>query len=117
LIKLKNTFWSKFSELTNSATFHSAAFLPSKPYPVRMNLNAFFYPISLASLWVPPIPGISPKLISGSAKYAFSLHTIISQYNANSHPPPKAFPFTAAMTGFLFPVKPASRIWKIYFFT
>ena len=66
-----------------------------------MYLIAFFYPTILVNLCVPPNPGINPKLISGNINYAFYVATIISQSKANSKPPPKAFPLTAAMIGFL----------------
>ena len=67
----------------------------------------------LVNLCVPPIPGIKPRLTSGRAKYAFSDAIIISVKRANSKPPPKAFPFTAAMIGFLHSLKANSKIWKI----
>jgi len=49
---------------------------------------------------VPPEPGNTPSLISGSASRVPSSHTIRSQHTAISSPPPKASPFTAAMVGF-----------------
>jgi len=50
---------------------------------------------------VPPHPGMVPNLISGYPNLAFSPAIIISHAIANSHPPPKANPFTAAIIGFL----------------
>ncbi len=48
---------------------------------------------------VPPPPGTSPSVTSGSPKTAVSSATIRSQDNANSVPPPSAKPNTAATVG------------------
>lgn len=42
-------------------------------------------------------PGIRPRLISGWPKTAFSPAKIMSHIIANSQPPPKAYPLTAAI--------------------
>lgn len=62
---------------------------------------------------MPPIPGISPRLTSGSPKYEFSDAIIISERRANSKPPPKAFPLTAATIGFLTDLNAFYKTWKI----
>ena len=59
------------------------------------------FPMTLASLWDPPAPGIVPIVISGCPNFAFSPAIIISHIIANSQPPPKAHPFTEATIGFL----------------
>jgi hypothetical protein len=43
------------------------------------------------------IPGITPRLISGWPNLAFSAAIIMSHNIANSHPPPRAYPDTAAI--------------------
>ena len=62
---------------------------------------AMALPTALVSRWVPPAPGMTPMLISGWPKMALSEATIISQLMANSLPPPKQKPLTAAMSGLL----------------
>ena len=49
--------------------------------------------------WVPPPPGIKPRLISGWPKRAFSEATIRSHDSASSQPPPRQKPLTMAITG------------------
>ena len=56
--------------------------------------------ISLDKLWVPPKHGITPNLTSGCPNIAFSDAILISQLIASSHPPPNAYPLTAAITVF-----------------
>ena len=56
-------------------------------------------PIVRANLCVPPNPGVIPRLTSGCPKIAFSEQILISQLNAISSPPPKAYPFIAAIIG------------------
>ena len=51
--------------------------------------------------WEPPMPGATPRLISGWPNFAFSLATMKSHSMASSQPPPRAKPLTAAMIGFL----------------
>mmetsp|Transcript_91868 Transcript_91868/g.262764 ORF Transcript_91868/g.262764 Transcript_91868/m.262764 type:complete len:205 (-) Transcript_91868:191-805(-) len=69
--------------------------------PVRIISMALALPIARIRRWVPPQPGMTPSLISGWPNLAFSPATIISHIMASSHPPPRAYPFTAAMTGLL----------------
>lgn len=68
--------------------------------PVNISSLAIPVPMALESLWVPPKQGISPRFTSGCPNTAFSDAILISQARATSHPPPRAYPFTAAMTGF-----------------
>jgi hypothetical protein len=63
--------------------------------------------MAFVSRCVPPAPGITPSLISGCPNFAVSEAMIMSQVIASSHPPPKANPDTAAITGFL-----VLRIWS-----
>ena len=57
-------------------------------------------PTSRGSRWVPPAPGMTPSRISGWPSFALSPHTRKSAHRASSQPPPRAYPVTAAMTGF-----------------
>ena len=52
-----------------------------------------------ASLCVPPNPGVMPRPTSGCPKTAFSEQIRMSQLMLISHPPPRAKPLTAAITG------------------
>ena len=75
--------------------------------PDRTISIAFDFPTEFVSLTVPPAPGIRPSLISGVPSLASSLAMIISQHIASSRPPPKAIPFTAAISGLRnFPMTP-----------
>ena len=56
-------------------------------------------PTSLASLCVPPNPGVIPRPTSGCPNTALSEQIRISQLMEISHPPPRANPLTAAITG------------------
>mmetsp|Transcript_104759 Transcript_104759/g.312958 ORF Transcript_104759/g.312958 Transcript_104759/m.312958 type:complete len:240 (-) Transcript_104759:16-735(-) len=67
--------------------------------PVKISAMALDLPTARMSLCVPPAPGMMPSLISGWPKTAFSLAMMMSHIMATSQPPPKAKPFTAAMTG------------------
>ena len=60
---------------------------------------ALLIPMARAKRYIPPAPGNTPIFISGTPNRALSDATIKSQASANSHPPPKASPFTAAITG------------------
>ena len=53
-------------------------------------------PTRRGSRWVPPKPGMIPRLISGWPKLADSAAIRKSQAMASSHPPPKANALTAA---------------------
>ena len=46
--------------------------------PVKIILWAIFVPTIRGNIWVPPIPGIIPKVTSGNPNLAFSEHNIIS---------------------------------------
>src|SRR5918992_1694070 len=54
-------------------------------------------PTSRGSRWVPPKPGMMPRLISGWPKVADSAATRKSHAIASSQPPPKAIELTAAI--------------------
>ena len=54
-------------------------------------------PTRRGSRWVPPKPGMIPRLISGWPKLADSAARRKSHAIASSQPPPKAIEFTAAM--------------------
>ena len=56
-------------------------------------------PTNLASLCVPPNPGVIPRPTSGCPNTALSEQILISQLMEISQPPPNAKPLTAAMTG------------------
>ena len=60
---------------------------------------ALLMPTMRGSRWVPPKPGVMPSPTSGWPNLAFSLARRMSQAMASSHPPPRAKPLTAAMTG------------------
>ena len=64
--------------------------------PVRFISSALLVPTSRGSRWVPPKPGMIPRLISGWPKVADSAAIRASQAIASSHPPPKASALTAA---------------------
>ncbi len=66
--------------------------------PVKTSSLAKFEPIRRGNLWVPPNPGIRPRLISGWPNLALSEAYMKSQAIAISVPPPRAKPFTAAIT-------------------
>ena len=57
--------------------------------------------MSLGSLWVPPEPGMMPRLISGQPIFASFAAILRSQARASSQPPPKTKPKTAAIVGLL----------------
>ena len=50
--------------------------------------------------WVPPAPGIIPRLVSVRPIWLDSEASRKSHASASSHPPPNAYPSMAAMTGF-----------------
>ena len=59
----------------------------------------FDLPIARVSLCDPPMPGATPRLISGWPNLALSEAMIKSAIMASSHPPPSAKPLTAAIHG------------------
>ncbi len=58
--------------------------------PVRQSSMAFALPIARVRRCEPPIPGITPSLISGWPNLAVSAASRTSQSMANSQPPPSA---------------------------
>ena len=87
---------------TTSLTIPSSlASLAPTCRPVNIIPMAFFIPICLGSLCIPPAKAANPTLGSGKAKRAFEEAMIKSQANAISIPPPMATPLTAAITGLL----------------
>ena len=56
--------------------------------PVRINSMANPYPSRWTARWVPPPPGMRPRLISGNPKVERSETIRMSQEQANSMPPP-----------------------------
>ena len=68
--------------------------------PVRIISIARPVPTSRASRWVPPAPGSTDRVVSGSPNRAFSDAIRMSHAIASSQPPPRANPLTAATVGF-----------------
>ena len=68
--------------------------------PVSTISMALDLPMARVSRWLPPAPGMTPRLISGWPNFAVSAARIRSHIMASSQPPPSAKPATAAMTGF-----------------
>lgn len=62
-------------------------------------LIAVDLPTARINRCVPPPPGMTPSLTSGTPNLADSPATTMSQASASSQPPPKATPSTAAITG------------------
>ncbi|MNN53420.1 hypothetical protein D3C81_1681730 [compost metagenome] len=60
---------------------------------------ALALPTARVRRWVPPMPGSTPRLISGWPNLALSPARMKSHISASSQPPPKAKPLTAAMIG------------------
>jgi hypothetical protein len=58
--------------------------------PVRQSSIAFDLPTKRVSRWVPPAPGMVPRLISGWPNFAVSAARMKSHIMAISQPPPKA---------------------------
>ena len=67
--------------------------------PAALGSAALAVPTLRCSSWVPPPAGISPTPTSGRPKTAVRSATTRSQESANSVPPPKAKPWTAATVG------------------
>src|SRR5215467_2032917 len=67
--------------------------------PVKIRSIAFALPTARASRCVPPMPGMTPSLISGWPNLAVSAAMTMSACMASSQPPPSAKPATAATTG------------------
>ena len=68
-------------------------------FPSSSSSAAAVQPARRGSRWVPPPPGISPSVTSGTPKRARGSATIRSQTSMNSKPPPTALAWTAATTG------------------
>ena len=68
--------------------------------PVRSICSAMPRGRRRGSRWVPPAPGRSPSLISGTPRRASSAATRRSHARASSSPPPNAAPSIAATDGF-----------------
>ena len=111
-----------------------AAVSASMGSPVKTISIANDFPTALANLWVPPKPGIVASAISwteqlleqcgmdwldnkwtrairqtGWPNFAWCPAMIMSHNIANSQPPPRAKPFTAAMMGFLMEANRSGR--------
>ena len=67
--------------------------------PVRIISIALALPTARVSRCVPPMPGMTPSLISGWPNLALSAAMMMSHIMASSQPPPSAKPATAATTG------------------
>jgi hypothetical protein len=67
--------------------------------PVRIISIARGMPMRRDRRWVPPLPGIRPRLTSPNEKVAVSAANTMSHSRASSTPPPTARPFTAATIG------------------
>ena len=93
-----NRFSAGITRLTNPALSASSA---SMFLPVRCISIALDFPTNFDNNCVPPKPAITPKFISGCPNFALSAAKIKSHLIANSHPPPRAYPATAAIIGFL----------------
>ena len=67
--------------------------------PTRHSSRVAARPARRSRRWVPPKPGIRPRLISGWPSSADSLAIRRWQHIANSSPPPSANPLIIAITG------------------
>ena len=67
--------------------------------PVRIMSIALALPTARVSRCVPPMPGMTPSLISGWPNFALSAAMMMSHCIASSQPPPSAKPATAATIG------------------
>jgi hypothetical protein len=95
----------------SSTTSSSGTTLATRPHrsasaavigsPVSTIAIALDLPMARARRCVPPAPGITPRFTSGWPSLALSPATMRSSVIASSQPPPRAQPFTAAMTGFV----------------
>ena len=68
---------------------------------------------SRGSRWVPPAPGSSPSLISGTPRRARSEATRRSHANASSSPPPNATPSMAATDGVGMLLEPVEDVGEV----
>ena len=67
--------------------------------PERISRMAWPVPTRRGRRWVPPPPGMRPRLISGWPKRALSEAMRMSQDMASSQPPPRQKPLIMAITG------------------
>src|SRR6516225_6747577 len=67
--------------------------------PVKIRSMALALPTARVRRCVPPMPGMTPSLISGWPNLALSAAMMRSHIMASSQPPPSAKPATAAMIG------------------
>src|ERR1039457_1461800 len=70
--------------------------------PVKIISIALALPTARVSRWVPPIPGMTPSLISGWPNLALSAAMMTSHCMASSQPPPSAKPATASIEPYLY---------------
>src|SRR5215218_300065 len=91
---VSNSSWSGTTRLASPNSYASSAEIGS---PVVFISSAFAGPTSRGSRWVPPKPGMMPRLISGWPNEAERPAIRTSQPIASSQPPPSAIPFTAAI--------------------
>jgi hypothetical protein len=89
-------WWPGTSREIRPARSASAA---SMVRPVRHRSIAFALPTARVSRCDPPMPGMRPRRISGCPNCAVSEAMCTSHIMASSHPPPKAYPLTAATSG------------------
>ena len=95
--------WAVSSKMSWSTTWltspHASAASASIMPPVRTMSRALPLPTIWAKRWVPPYPGITPRLTSGSPMRALVEATRTWADMASSKPPPRANPLMAATTG------------------
>ena len=102
-------FWAAFrasaismsAGTTRAASPQLSASAASMVRPVRHRSIALDLPTMRVRRWLPPRPGMMPRVISGWPNLAVSAAMMKSQASASSQPPPRAWPATAAMMGFL----------------
>ena len=56
-------------------------------------------PIKRGKNWVPPAPGMIPKVVSGNPNVASLVANLKSQHSANSNPPPRHAPWINEIVG------------------
>src|SRR5215472_2653829 len=77
----------------------SCASSKEKVFPVTINSMALLFPTSRDRRCVPPVPGRTPRLTSGSPIFPASLRAMrMSAAMAISNPPPTVCPLSAAIT-------------------
>ncbi len=88
--------------VASSTILFFAAFGARSCWPWAMISSAGWMPMIRGSRWVPPAPGISPSVASGSPIMIFGESRVIRWWQARaiSSPPPRAEPLITATTGF-----------------